>query len=72
MESYKSIPIYVYNKLFTARFSDRCQWRDSFWTDRKGGLTSYIDGAETKKNALKLECIAMAQGRGLALALSRA
>jgi hypothetical protein len=40
------IPRYVYDKSFTARFPDRCEWKDSPRTDRKGGLIWYTGALE--------------------------
>jgi hypothetical protein len=38
-----TIPIYDYDKSFTVRFPDRCEWKDGLRTNRKGGLIWYRD-----------------------------
>jgi hypothetical protein len=45
----KMIPKYAYNKSFTVRFLDRCEWKDGLGTDRKGGIIWYTDGSTTAK-----------------------
>jgi hypothetical protein len=57
----RMIPRHVYDKIFTARFPDRSEWKDGFQPDRLGRLLWCTDGCET--NALGLECMAMVQGK---------
>jgi hypothetical protein len=49
MRTDKIIPRHAYNKSFTVRLPDRCKWKDSLRTNRKGGLIWYTDSSKTSK-----------------------
>jgi hypothetical protein len=38
------VPEYAYHKPFTAKFFDRCDWKNGFKLDIKGGLALYTAG----------------------------
>jgi hypothetical protein len=42
----------AYDKTFTVKFPDRCEWKDCLRTNRKGGLIRYIDGSKTSKGTV--------------------
>jgi hypothetical protein len=48
-ETDKMIPRCAYDRSFTVRFPDRCEWKDGHRTDRKGGLNWYTCGSKTNK-----------------------
>jgi hypothetical protein len=49
MGSDKIIPRHVYDKPFTIKFPDRCEWKKGCQPDRKGELICYTDVSKTNK-----------------------
>jgi hypothetical protein len=61
---------YVYDKYFTIRFSDKSEWKDGLWANRKGGLIWYTDGSKASIGNGAVVCAVMAQGKNIILALN--